>query len=131
MLCLWSRRGVWGNSDAKPAMKQEAPHFNEGRSHKIAARFQAVQIEVFRLGVHDRSRNNFDIHAFVFAGVHVDTRTERVFRSESAAGTQGACCGDRQSDCFVHGGKDQKSFLDFDIGAAVAEAKKFKLRRRF
>ena len=33
MLCLWSRRGVWGNSDAKPAMKQEAPHFNEGRSH--------------------------------------------------------------------------------------------------
>jgi hypothetical protein len=112
-------------------MKQEAPHFNEGRSHKIAARFQAVQIEVFRLGVHDRSRNNFDIHAFVFAGVHVDTRTERVFRSESAAGTQGACCGDRQSDCFVHGGKDQKSFLDFDIGAAVAEAKKFKLRRRF
>ena len=86
MLCLWSRRGVWGNSDAELAVKQEAPHFNEGRSHKIAARFQAVQIEVFRLGVHDRSGNNFDIHAFVFAGVHVDTRTERVFRSESAAG---------------------------------------------
>ncbi len=33
MLCLWSRRGVWGNSDAELAMKQEAPHFNEGRSH--------------------------------------------------------------------------------------------------
>ena len=25
--------GVWGNSDAKPAVKQEAPHSNEGRSH--------------------------------------------------------------------------------------------------
>ena len=33
MLCLWSRRGVRGNSDAKPAMKQEAPNFTEGRSH--------------------------------------------------------------------------------------------------
>ena len=66
-----------------------------GTLQKIAARFQTVQIEVFRLGVHDRSGNNFDIHTFVFAGVHVDTRTERVFRSESAAGAQGACCGDR------------------------------------
>lgn len=26
-------RGVRGNSDAKPAMKQEAPNFSEGRSH--------------------------------------------------------------------------------------------------
>ena len=25
--------GVWGNSDAELAVKQEAPHFNEGRSH--------------------------------------------------------------------------------------------------
>ena len=35
MLCLWSRRGVWGNSDAELAVKQEAPHFNEGRSHRV------------------------------------------------------------------------------------------------
>ena len=36
MLCLWSRRGVWGNSDAELAVKQEAPHLSEGRSQCAA-----------------------------------------------------------------------------------------------
>ena len=28
--------GVWGNSDAEFAVKQEAPHLSEGRSHCVS-----------------------------------------------------------------------------------------------
>ena len=79
MLCLWSRRGVWGNSDAELAVKQEAPHLREGRSHRD------LRVGIYRSvnGGMRYDRRGFDRSAAVFEPQFVDARA---FESFNGAG---------------------------------------------